>query len=59
MRNPFKKVKKEIVKVEPLEIAEVEDRSSFNCPLCLGEGLVKGSRGIEVVCENCLGTGKV
>lgn len=34
---------------------EKEDRSSFNCPLCKGEGLLDQ----KTLCSQCNGTGKV
>lgn len=34
---------------------EVEDRSAYNCPTCLGEGLDVH----EKLCPQCLGTGKI
>jgi DnaJ-class molecular chaperone len=46
---------KEEVKVPVVPVKKVEDRSSFNCPDCKGEGL-KNEREL---CQKCLGTGKV
>ena len=57
-----KKVQKPTI--EPVEIPleapvePAEDRSAFNCPSCLGEGLVKqGTK--DIVCSQCGGTGKI
>ena len=48
-----KKIKKSVKLEEIKEVAE--DRSSFNCPACLGEGLDSKSK----LCPQCLGTGKI
>lgn len=47
--------KKEEKPKEP-EIKEpVEDRNAFNCPVCLGSGLITDN---TQRCPNCGGTGK-
>lgn len=40
------------------EVVVAEDRSAFNCPQCVGEGLVLVS-SVHKICPTCIGTGKV
>jgi DnaJ-class molecular chaperone len=50
-KNKHGQEKDEVVEIE-------EDRSVFNCPLCIGKGLEKNGV-VETVCSQCNGTGKV
>jgi len=53
------KVETPVVEQPKVEEEVVNDRSAYNCPTCKGEGLVKDSRNVDVLCGNCAGTGKV
>lgn len=46
-------VTESVEEVAPVEVEE-DDRSSYNCPDCKGDGIVG-----NVICNRCQGTGKV